>query len=205
MAQTFTDVVLATLPLAQTTFAGNANSLGLIALFGSVIGQEGEQNGFFRVAQGDKLPSAAPFLTAGAPPFAFTALQSFIVPGSCPENIALLSQNIPTFEALDVSTKPVTEDTATLEFEVPASSQVSAESNAIAYLSGQNLPVTVPISNVRAGGDGKTHFEAEFPFKSAGFARGLTIAALVKGKGPFTTNKEVADVTINGPGLIEVN
>ncbi len=61
LAQTFTDVVLGTLPDIQTV-AATAGDIGLIRPVGSVIGQEGEQNGFFRYFQG-KVPSELPFLT----------------------------------------------------------------------------------------------------------------------------------------------
>ena len=50
-----------------------------------------------------------------------------------------------------------------------------------------------------------THFKADFPFQSAGFANGLTIAALVKGTESFESNIAVAEATLNGPGLIEID
>ena len=46
LASTFTDVVLGTLPDIQTVFADNQDN-GLIRGVGSVIGQEGEQNGVY--------------------------------------------------------------------------------------------------------------------------------------------------------------
>ena len=88
----------------------------------------------------------------------------------------------------------------TLEFSVPGA--VSSTANSIVYLSGGNLPVTVPISAVTTVA-GKTTFSASFPFAS-GFANGLTIAALVKGTGQFKSNDAVAAATVYGPGLIEV-
>lgn len=88
----------------------------------------------------------------------------------------------------------------TLEFEVPGA--VSSSANSIVYLSGQNVPVTVPIS-VGSTVAGKTTFTASFPF-AEGFAHGLTIAALVKGTGKFKSNDAVAAATVYGPGLIEV-
>ena len=57
-------------------------TLVLIAV-GSVIGNEGEQEGFFRLLQ-HKRPSSAPLLTGSARSLAWSALnQAFIVPGSC--------------------------------------------------------------------------------------------------------------------------
>lgn len=199
LAQTFTDIVLGTLPEAQAIFAADAGDESpLIPLFGSVLAQEGEQVGFYRFAQ-KKVPSAAPFLTGGSPSFAFTAIQMFIVPGSCPQPLS--NVNLTTFGPLTVVTTPEPKN-MTLEFAVPGA--VSSYNNSIAYLSGANLPVTVPISNMSYVA-GTSHFSASFPFAS-GFANGLTIAALVKGAGmTFASNDAVAAATLYGPGLIEVN
>ena len=61
----------------------------------------------------------------------------------------------------------------------------------------------VPISNVTTNGS-MTTFSAAFPY-DAGFARGLTLGALVKGSGPFNSSSDVAAATLNGPALIEVD
>lgn len=71
LASTFTDVVLSTLPDIQTIFALQ-NDTGLIRGVGSVIGQEGEQNGFYHQILG-QVPPQLPFLTGGARDFAFNA------------------------------------------------------------------------------------------------------------------------------------
>ena len=199
LAQTFTDVVLGTLPAAQAIFAADAgDESALVPLLGSVLAQEGEQNGFYRFAQ-KKTPSAAPFLTGGSPSFAFTAIQMFIVPNSCPQPLS--NVNLTTFGPLTVVSTPQPIN-STLEFAVPG--KVTPDANSIVYLSGQNLPVTVPISSVTPC-NGTYHFKASFPFAS-GFANGLTIAALVKGAGQkFQSNDAVAAATVYGPGLIEVN
>ena len=199
LAQTFTDVVLGTLPEAQVNFATDAGDESpLVPLIGSVLAQEGEQNGFYRLVQ-KKTPSAAPFLTGGSPSFAFTAIQMFIVPGSCPQPLSAI--NLTTFGPLTVVTKPEPKN-MTLEFEVPG--PVDSTKNSIVYISGQNVPLTVPITAVTSVA-GMNHFTASFPFAS-GFANGLTIAALVKGTGQtFASNDAVAAATVNGPGLIEVN
>ena len=199
LAQTFTDVVLGTLPGAQVAFATDGgDEAGLVPLFGSVIAQEGEQNGFYRFIQA-KSPSAAPFLTGGSPNFAFSAVQMFIVPGSCPQPLSNI--NLTTFAPLTVVTAAQPTN-MTLEFSVPGA--VSASNNSIVYLSGQNGPVTVPISAVTQV-NSTYHFEASFPFLS-GFANGLTIAALVNGVNKtYASNDLVAAATVFGPGLIEVN
>ena len=182
LAQTFTDIVLGTLPAAQTIFAGDGgDESGLVDLFGSVLAQEGEQNGFYRFAQ-KKTPSAAPFLTGGSPSFAFTAIQMFIVPNSCPQPLSAV--NLKTFGPLTVVNTPIAEN-MTLEFSVPG--EVCESDSSIVYLSGQNLPLTVPIFAVNSV-DGVFHF----------------FAALVKGSGQFASNDAVAAATVYGPGLIEV-
>ena len=199
LAQTFTDIVLGTLPEAQAAFAADAGDESpLIQLFGGVLAQEGEQVGFYRFVQ-KKTPSAAPYLTGGSPSFAFTAIQSFIVPGSCPQPLSNI--NLTTFGPLTVVTTPEAKN-QTLEFVVPGA--VSPAANSIVYLTGANVPLTVAISNVSTVA-GMSHFTASFPFES-GFANGLTIAALVKGAGQtYKTNDAVAAATLYGPGLIEVD
>jgi hypothetical protein len=82
LAKTFTDVVLGTLQDVSVIFAENGDTSfpGAIA---SVVGQEGEQNGFYRLLQNENLiPAALPFLTRSTRDFAFSALQAF-VDGQC--------------------------------------------------------------------------------------------------------------------------
>ncbi|KUJ14586.1 uncharacterized protein LY89DRAFT_650489 [Mollisia scopiformis] len=198
LAETFTEVVLGVLPLAQMAFGvDGGDETGLIPVIGSIIGQEAEQNGYYRAFQ-KKIASAAPLLTGGAPQFAYTAISQFIVPGSCP-NIDVIG--LTAFPALTVETTPKAENSTQL-FSVNGT--VSAANASIAYLSGQNLPVTVPITNVNTEG-GKTYFFAEFPYE-AGFARGLTIGALVSGSSPtFNSSADVATATLYGPALIEID
>lgn len=175
--------------------------VGNVPLLGSILAQEAEQTGWFRALQ-QKTPSAAPFLTGGSADYAFTALQDFIVPESCPTPLSTIP--LTRFKPLTVTTKPEAR-TMTLEFQVPydPAETVTAQQNALVYLSGQNLPLTVPIINpVRFGN--LTVFSASFPFDS-GFANGLTIAAVVNGTGNFTTDDAVAAATLYGPGLILVN
>ena len=201
LAGTFTDLVLGTLQSASYAFASN-NDTALVPLVASIIGQEGEQEGWYRLAQGKK-PSASPFLTASAGPFAFTALQSFVIPGSCP-NINLISADIPTLQPLTITTAMPQAKNSTLDFQIMGSSKLSGMY--IAYISGQTVPVVEPIKNVKTANN-MTTFSAAFPFQSATgyFSNGLTIAAVVMGMGPFANVSAVADAAVYGPGLIEIN
>jgi hypothetical protein len=84
LAATFTDLVMGTLQDVIEIFANN-NDNALTRGIASVIGQEGEQEGFYRLLRNKKLiPSAQPFLTTSTRDFAFSALQGFIVAGTCP-------------------------------------------------------------------------------------------------------------------------
>ncbi|KAL2069402.1 hypothetical protein VTL71DRAFT_14081 [Oculimacula yallundae] len=198
LAETFTEVVLGVLPVAQGLFAADGgDEVGLVPIVGSIIGQEGEQVGYYRSIQ-NKVASSSPLLTGGAPQFAYTAISQFIVRGSCPNIQAI---GLTAFPALTVLSIPEAKN-STQEFSIDGDN-VFEGANSIAYISGQNLPVVVPISDVKIEG-GKTTFCAEFPY-DAGFARGLTLGALVKGSGSFNSSSAVAAATVNGPALIEID
>lgn len=171
LAQTFTDVVLGVLPLAQSVFAADGgDETALVPIVGSIIGQEGEQNGYYRSLQ-RKVASAAPLLTGGAPQFAYSAISQFIVPGSCP-NIEVIG--LKALPALNVQCKPKANDSMVT---FSADGVVGAGNATLVYISGQNLPYSVPISNATTAG-GKTTFSAPFPFRSGAFDRGLTIGGV---------------------------
>jgi hypothetical protein len=211
LASTFTDVVLGTLQDVQTLF-GTDGDVGLIRGVGSVIGQEGEQNGYYRTLLG-KNPSALPFLTTSTREFAFSALQGFTVPGSCP---SLGEIPLQIFEPLAVVTSPVQPKNHDLTFSITIPSDPiynSYKSNnyaalSITYINQQNTPVNVPIKEVQVHGN-TVQFEANFPFdeatKGAVFGNGLTIAAVTNSTGPFASADAVAKNTVFGPGLIEIN
>jgi hypothetical protein len=193
LASTFTDVVLGTLQDVSVIFGenGNADLSGAIA---SVIGQEGEQNGWYRILQ-SKIPSALPFLTASARDFAFTAIQSFVIPGSCP-NIDTIK--LTTFEGLTVVTPP-TAHTCDIELSYKGSEQTLY----VVYINQQNVPV-VETPTVVSNKGGVVTLKAAFPYEQYEM-NGLTIAALTTSKGPFASADDVAAATKYGPGLIEIN
>jgi hypothetical protein len=186
------------LPVAQSIFAADGgDESALVPIVGTIIGQEGEQNGYYRFLQ-RKVASAAPVLTGSAPQFAYTAISQFIVPGSCP-NINVIG--LTPFPALTVETIPKAENSTQL---YSVEGTVSAANATLVYMSGQNLPVSVPISNINTQG-GKSFFFAPFPFDE-GFARGLTLGALVAGANTqFNSTAEVAAATLFGPALIEID
>jgi len=207
LASTFTDVVLGTLQ-DVATLLGTDGDAGLIRGIASVIGQEGEQNGFYRNLLG-KNPSALPFLSASTREFAFSALnQNFVVPGSCP-NIQTIS--LPIFGTLNVDTTNIQPQSQTLKFsfDLPTGGpQPEWKSDysglSLVYINQQNTPVVEPIQNVQLTGTTIT-FEALFPFDQATFGNGLTISAVALNSGDLTSADGVAKATVFGPGLIEIN
>ncbi|ROW07616.1 hypothetical protein VPNG_06791 [Cytospora leucostoma] len=209
LAETFTAVVLGTLQDASQLLATNGDA-GPIRGVASVIGQEGEQNGWYRTLLGLK-PSEKPFLTTSVAAFAFSALQQFV--DSCPFDLHKI--DIPVFPPLSVLSGSGGTDVEAkdqrLVFEADLSDVATDAGKYIdgdgsglyvTYLTGQNLPVSEPVSNV--SWDGKVvRFEALFPF-SANIMDGLSIAALTT-TGDFVDAGELPDATLAAPGLIQVN
>jgi hypothetical protein len=189
--------MLGFLPQAQRQFAKDAGAeTGVIPLVGSIIGAKGEANGLFRSLQ-KKIASAAPFLTGIAPEFAYTAFMNYVVLGSCP-NINLIG--IDAFPALTLEITPKDQNMA---FLFMVNGTFDTNNASMTYMTGQDQPITVPISDFSTH-VGKTYFFAAFPYVGAGFSRGLTLAALVSGNETFGSAAEVANATLYGPALIEV-
>jgi hypothetical protein len=216
LASTFTDVVLGTLQDVASTLAIDGDG-GLIGGIVSVVGQEGEQNGFYRNLLG-KIPSALPFLTASTREFAFSALnQNFVVPGSCP-NIGEI--NLPIFRTLTVDTQNIQPKSQTLQFSVSVDTGKGNSSHgswkrdsqhdssyytslSVVYINQQNLPIVETITDVSIKDETVT-LTAQFPFDQF-LMNGLTIAAVTSHAGPFASADAVAKDTVFGPGLIEIN
>ena len=199
IADLFTEVVLGTLQSVTRQFAGDNSTIDLTSLVASIIGQEGEQSGGYRVFQG-KVPSASPFLTASTGEFAFNAIaQTFIVPGSCDDVFKTIG--IPILDTLAVTDTP-TANNQTVTF-TTSCTRTTEGKDFLAYISGQNTPVVVPITDVQVNGDTAT-FSALLPFDE-GFAHGLTIAALVNTDTGLATPADVTAAAFAGPGLIIVD
>lgn len=202
LAATFTDVVLGTLQDIATIFAGD--NAGVVRGVAATIGQEGEQNGFYRSLQG-KIPSAQPFLTASARDFAFSALnQNFVVPGSC--DISGIPLKV--FGVLNLETPNVGLGDQTISLSFDASGYKGGDSSnyedlAFVLISGQNVPIVQDLKNVRKQGD-KVVFDAEF-LQQTDLLFGLTIGAVVEKKGGVLASVgDVAGAAVFGPALIEV-
>ena len=202
LAATFTDVVLGTLQDVAQDFGKNGDS-AFIRGIAAVIGQEGEQEGYFRLLL-DKIPNALPFLTTSTRDFAFSALnQDFVVPGSCPNSNTIA---LKVFQPLAVVTSPVQANSQNLQFsytKAPGGWSGDASSLSVVYINQQNLPVVEPLQGVSVSGNTVT-FNAYFPY-AENEMNGLTIAAVTTSKGPFATADDVAAATVFGPGLIEIN
>tara|TARA_R110002003_G_scaffold154_5_gene13671 strand:+ start:3432 stop:4421 length:990 start_codon:yes stop_codon:yes gene_type:complete len=200
LAGTFTDLVLGTLQDVNQIFAQSGDA-GLVRAVSSVIGNEAEQEGFYRLVQ-KKRPSAQPFLTTATRDFAFTAIQSFTLPGSCP-NIATIK--LKTFKPLNVESTNIKPVTQNIKFSISKADAGLYQLDAfrVVFINAQNVPVVKRLANVQMGAD-KTTFEAAFPYDEF-LMDGLTIAAVTQGKDSFASANEVADAAVFGPGLIEVD
>ncbi|KAF2443109.1 late sexual development protein [Karstenula rhodostoma CBS 690.94] len=199
LAATFTDVVLGTLQDVNDIFAQNTES-GPVRLISSVIGNEGQQEGLFRIIQKKTTP-AQPFLTTGTRDFAFTAIQSFVVPGSCPniEDIPLT-----TFKPLKVLTQNIQPKDQELEFSIDISDvDIDVNSLSLVLINAQNAPIVKTLENIETK-NGVVTFRAEFPFEKF-LLHGLTIAAVTHSAESFANADDVAKQTVFAPGLIEVN
>ena len=200
LASTFTDLVLGTLQDVNQVFAQKGDA-GLVRAVSSVIGNEGEQNGFFRLVN-KKRPSAQPFLTTAVRDYAFTAIQSFTIPGSCP-NINTIP--LKTFQPLNVLSTNIKPETQNIKFSIKkADAQTDDWSTlSVVFINQQNTPIVKSLVNPTVQGNDLV-FEAPFPYDEF-LLNGLTIAAVTKSAGPFTNVEAVAEATIFGPGLIEIN
>lgn len=176
---------------------GGSEASFLVPLIGSILGQEGEQDGAYRAVQG-KIPPASPFLTTSTGQYVYNIInQLWTVPGSC-SNVDNIE--VPIFEPLTILTPPSASNT-TIVYSTSAS-DISSSTNSVVYMTGQRYPLTMPIYNVTHSGT-NTLFMAEFPFDE-GFSKGLTVAILVNGTETLKTSDAVVNVTIAGPGIIEV-
>ncbi|KAI1358191.1 sexual development protein [Xylaria arbuscula] len=201
LAETLTAVVLGTLQDAEQSFAKNGDD-GPVRAVSSVIGQEGEQNGFYRLLLNRK-PSEKPFLTTNVAAFAFSALQEFIV--SCPFDVTQIP--IPIFPPLNVLTTAEPRDMY-LSFSADLTGYPNINEGSdfsslfVTYLVGQQLPISEQIINPKFD-CGVLTFDALFPFTD-NIMQGLSIAALTNSSNFANADALVAN-TLAAPGLIQIN
>ncbi|KGO78200.1 hypothetical protein PITC_034150 [Penicillium italicum] len=198
LATTFTDVVLGTLQDVVERFALGGD-FALTREVSSIIGQEGEQQGWFRVMQG-KVPSELPFLTTSDLNFAFTAIQNFVVPGTCPN---INSIPLRTFATLNVITAPTTAKTKNTKISFDARHGIDRDTLWLTYINQQNRPIVEPLRIISKDNSTITA-EALFPYE-AHQMNGLTIAVVTTTEGPFPNAYSVANATLAGPGLFIIN
>ncbi|KAK8149473.1 vesicle coat component [Beauveria asiatica] len=208
IAETFTAVVLGALQGANVLFA-KENVPVPIQLISSVIGQEGEQNGYYRTVL-KEVPSESPFLTAVPAAFAFSALQMFVVPGSCPYPLSNI--DLPIFPPMMINGQAVAALEAKdqkLSFSADLGKSEQAKKYFggdgkdlfLTYTTGQQKPISLEISNVKWE-SGMISFDADFPV-SENVMNGFSHAALTTGN-VFESADDVANSTLAGPGIIQV-
>lgn len=209
LAQTFTDVVLGTLQDVLAVYATipagrNVSDANFVRGQSSSLGQEGEQNGFFRFYQGKK-PSAQPFLTTATRKQAYSALnQNFVVPGSCPSTNNI---NLTVLPALRMDgSAPTTLIDQTLSFSFVNTTALPSTGLNMVFINGQNLPTVTPITlTPPARRGGRYRFKVLFPAQTKLFY-GLTIG-VVTGSFQNNTSPNVSVVdnnTLFGPAFIEL-
>ena len=217
LAALFTDVVLGTLQDVNEIFAKN-NDSGLVRAISSVISQEGQQDGFYRILQQTANqvpmnPNALPFLTSAARNFAFTAVMEFVIPNTCDkDNMTVLNDDFQAFIPLTVVTTPILPQTQELEFGfslmTPGAERYHQASMvndmSMVYINQQNNPIVQPIQGATYNDTtNMVTFTANFPYSEYAM-NGLTIAAVAPGT-EFNGTDDVAAKALIAPGLIEVN
>lgn len=209
LAEKFTALVLGTLQDVTFLAAKNGDA-GTARGVASSLGQEGEQEGFYRILLSKK-PSEKPFLTTNVLPFAFSAVQQFIVPGSC--LFPLDNIKLPIFPVLDVLTgtgeSAIDSRDQYLTFQTDLTGVEAAQKYYngngdglyITYFSGQLVPFSVPIQNVKWTGQ-TIKFDALLPY-TENQMDGLSVASLTTNN-TFAAPGDVPNFTLAAPGLIQV-
>jgi hypothetical protein len=206
----FTSLVMATLQQAIVALGTNGDG-NLSRGVAASLGQEGQQDGFFRAKQGLIAPEG-PFITASTPDYLINFLvQNYIVPGSCPNlnTIPFAPWQPLTFTGASREWTKLDQ----LSFKFTLSSTQSAkdfgtnfEDLALVYVNQQNTPIQKPFKNVSVSSNGKdVSFDVDFPHDGAGVNEGLVLVSVVSTKVNQLTNVlDAAKATLFGPFVIEV-
>lgn len=209
VAETVTAVVLGALQGANVLLAEDG-VFDIVQLVSSIIGQEGEQNGYYRSLL-SRIPAESPFLTTVPAPFAFTALQNFVVPGSCPYSLSEIP--IPILPGIMTNGEVIAliePGDQELTFKADLSNSEAAKPYVggngdglyLTYTTGQQVPFSVTLSDV--SWDGSTvSFKAFFPYEEHvmfGFSHGALTTMET-----FSNATAVADNALAGPAVIQVD
>ncbi|KAL4894726.1 LsdA family protein [Aspergillus ambiguus] len=198
LAATFTDVVLGALQAVTQRFAEGGDA-ALTRVIAATIGNEGEQEGWFRVLQ-HKIPSELPTPTTGNRDYAFSAVNAFVVPGTCPNMHEIQLKVFPKLTAL-ITPGPRSQDinvTFTLDDSVVAA-EISHMKLGLTYVNQLNVPITEKLEILKF--DGQTVLgQAYFPYEEH-MMNGLTLMVVTNGLGPYGTNGDYTMKTIAGPEM----
>ncbi|KAM3076109.1 hypothetical protein ACMFMG_006374 [Clarireedia jacksonii] len=208
-ASIFTSTVMATLQQAIVSLANNGDG-NLARGVASSLGQEGEQDGYFRTKLGLIAPEG-PFITASTPDYLINfLLQKFIVDGSCPNlNTIPFTRWQPL--TLTAGVKDYSKVTQ-LSFKITLGAGKSAndygtnfEDLVLIYVNQQNTPIQEPLKNVTVNSNGDVNFTVDFPHDGAGVNEGLVLASVASKKTNGLTNVvDAAKATLFGPFIFEV-
>ncbi len=197
LAALLSSVGSGTLQDVTLTLAENGDA-PFTAVIASVLAQEGEQAGYYRVLQ-DKVPSEAPFFSPGVGQLTYSWLNTFTIPGSCPNTSSIPIVITPPLKLLTIPTPT----TSTLRFSYDLSSAPSSNQPlSLVYLNQQNEPIVKNVTVVDSS-NGTVIVEALFPFSKFNMF-GLTQAVLTNSSGPFENPGAVAKATIFGPAPFHV-
>lgn len=199
LASTFTVFILGALQDASGHFSQDSEGEA-INFVSSVTNQESEHEHLFRAVR-NKTTSEGLFIGTGTRDLTFSAVQRFIVPGSCP-NI----EDIPleTFKPLNVLTEDIKPEYQYLTLSFDAS-EVDIDINSLSavIVNGPNTPIMKEMESIDAK-DAIVTFQLEFPFNDHPLY-GLTMVALTHSAESFGNANDVAAQTVFGPGLIEID
>lgn len=142
--------------------------------------------------------------------FAFSALQLFVIPGSCP--FALANIDLPILPPLAVNGGPIAaiepkdqrlSFSADIKDAPDSKTYVGADAAKLwlTYTTGQQKPISVPITNVKWSGS-KISFDADFPFEK-NVMMGFSHAALTTAK-DFESADDMVCATLAAPAIIQV-
>lgn len=215
LADRFTNLVVGTLEDVVFQAASNGDA-GFTAGVVASVGDEDMQVGGFHAYLG-LAPQSQPFATRSFRGLAFSILQDFVVPGTCPNADQI---DLPVFQPLTADDPPAHDTDIEFTFSLkptrvdPHDRKASSYKDfakkynhdnqwkglSITYFTGQSI-VSEPIKSFRIKGD-KVTVKAFFPQEKFDIF-GLAVAVLTEGD-KFTSVADVQKATIFGPAPLIV-